>query len=166
MKKEPIVFLFVFGIFFIAFSIYQTPLGRAATLSNQVNLNSLSSSLGSNIFRNLFGGLGGLSGGGGAGGSWGGSSVSSGSGNPLTFGGRIGGITLCTCSGGRALSIGPPKGGSLLLGPGSRIYAYGRIAPGMWVLGDYSGGGICFVRVGKYCIPVPVKGTIIKIGTS
>lgn len=82
------------------------------------------------------------------------------------FGGRIGSITVCTCSVGEALGIGPPRGGSLLLAPGSRIYANSRIAPGMWVLGDYSSGGICLVRAGKYCYPVPVKGTIIKIGTS
>lgn len=84
-----------------------------------------------------------------------------------TFGGRITIVIPCTCTPGtKQISVGPPKGGDFLVTPGSQVYDYGNISPGTWVLGDYSPGGVCAIRISGECVPKPTTGTVVKMGTS
>lgn len=85
----------------------------------------------------------------------------------IPFGGRILKIIPCLCSPGIAVIVGPPRGGSFLF-IGKGLYAWWRVLPGSWVLGDYSPGATCWQPVYKGCssLITPVQGTILKIGTS
>jgi hypothetical protein len=88
------------------------------------------------------------------------------------FGGRLFIPTgpYCSASCGYAgftyVIVGPPKGGAFIVTPATKRYSKGRIQTGSWVLGDYSPGGSCSMRVGKYCVPVQSQGYITQIGTS
>lgn len=87
---------------------------------------------------------------------------------PASFGGRNYWVDYCTCSYGIRVTIGPPRPAVLWFAPGmSRLYMYYTIySPGPWTLGTYTSGGSCYQRVGKYCRPLPVQGTINIVGTS
>lgn len=52
------------------------------------------------------------------------------------FGGRIKNIIPCIKPPGLILTVGPPKGGQFFLSVNSKIYNYGVIMPGVWVLGS------------------------------
>lgn len=82
----------------------------------------------------------------------------------LGFGAPI--ILTTPCTNGIMITIGPlPSSGNYLVSttPPSKIYAYGSIKPGSWVLGTYSPGGACLVPPAA---PIPVLGTVIIMGTS
>ena len=85
----------------------------------------------------------------------------------LGFGGRILFVRECACSGGWAITVGPPKPGVFLFQPPiSQVYLYGQIfRPGAWSLGSYTPGGVCSALATE-CFPIPVLGTINKVGTS
>lgn len=85
----------------------------------------------------------------------------------LPFGGFVNTVFVCTCSPGVVLQVGPPVGGNYLVLPGTLVYEYGQVRAGVWVLGDYSPGGVCLHFVGKACVTfVPVTGTVNFMGTS
>jgi len=90
------------------------------------------------------------------------------------FGGRIGEVIQCTCSGGAVISVGGPRPGRFRFVPGaSLLYEYGQIKSiGVWVLGNYSTPTPCKVLVCPCgfltccCAIVPHKGNIQIVGTS
>lgn len=82
----------------------------------------------------------------------------------LNFGGKITWITYC-CNG-LALTVGPPKPGIFLFTAGSILHAYYQIYRiGPWVLGSATPGGFCEDPL-LMCAPIPVTGTIFRLGTS
>jgi len=85
----------------------------------------------------------------------------------LPFGGLVFNVIWCTCSVGAVVQVGPPVGGSFWVNPSTVVFPFFRIpSPGVWLLGDYTPGGACLIFVGKECVPVPVTGTILFVGTS
>jgi hypothetical protein len=86
----------------------------------------------------------------------------------IPFGGPILATWWCTCSGGIALTIGPPVGGNYVFQFGTSIpFAFGQVfRPGPWTLGTQIPGGVCLYFVGIGCAPYPAIGTIAMVGTS
>ena len=84
------------------------------------------------------------------------------------FGGQIGGIVQCTCTGGHVISVGPPRPGVFHVVPGfSQVFKYGQTKrPGAWVLGTYVPPSPCLKRIGAFCVPVPHQGNIQLTGTT
>lgn len=89
----------------------------------------------------------------------------------LAFGGRIVGMTVCTCSPAIALFVAgaitrPP--GFYALPAGARTYAMYQFHPPSWIKGKYIPGvQSCLMYYGTTCAPLPdVVGTIIMAGTS
>ena len=89
--------------------------------------------------------------------------------NPLkgAFGGKILSVQYCTCSFNLLLYIGPPRGGSFILGPGSIIYLFYQVyRSSPWVLGTSSGNAPCMQYSGNSCVKTGSGSIIKKIGTS
>jgi len=83
------------------------------------------------------------------------------------FGGRILFVQYCTCSFNLLIYIGPPRGGSFILGPGSIVYLFYQIyRSGPWVVGRSSGNASCMQYSGNSCIKTGSGSIIRKIGTS
>lgn len=86
------------------------------------------------------------------------------------FGGRILKIIKCDCPPGALfMPVGPPRAKPLIFMPGkSKLYAYGALKPGSWVLGTAEGSMICLKDAPKAPCSIPVgAGEVIKmIGTS
>lgn len=83
------------------------------------------------------------------------------------FGGRIGAVIFCSCSGWTWFSVGLPRPGQLILTSYSTppFYEYRRIAPGVWTLGTYLGLTVC--RTPPPLCPVVAVGNIVELmGTS
>ena len=81
----------------------------------------------------------------------------------LPFGGRISNVLFC-CNG-LTIAVGPPRPGVFLFTFGSILHAYYNIfQPGPWVLGLANPGGVCLTL--PFCFPMPVEGTIVRVGTS
>ena len=88
-------------------------------------------------------------------------------GSLIPFGGRILMIQECLCTGGFALTIGPPEGGKFLYMLGlSRLYKYYQIRPSVWTVGVAQKGGICIPVLKKCEGEIKVDGVIRKMGTS
>lgn len=84
----------------------------------------------------------------------------------VPFGGMVLFEIPCTCSAGVMLIVGPPKGGSFILTPASRIYAKYQPLPGHWVLGLADATLPCVVGIPPACIPAGEGPAIRMIGTS
>lgn len=73
------------------------------------------------------------------------------------FGGMIATITYCTCDGGLAVSVGPPRGGyfyaSLPFLASPLLFLYRMLHPGAWVLGTYVPAPGCWMYIGYGCVP-------------
>jgi len=84
------------------------------------------------------------------------------------FGGTIAVVVPCTCQAGFALtivSLAPPSVKVLLWQlPFTRPTLWFIPYPSVKTLGTYVRGGVC--ATGPLCIPLPVMGTIFRIGTS
>lgn len=95
----------------------------------------------------------------------------------LPFGGIVSYKINCSCSPGLSwiwftpLYLGGPINitGPMIYSPFSTIlYGYYMIGvPGKWHLGDYIPGvQACWIRVYKYCVPLPAVGLMSKVGTN
>ena len=94
----------------------------------------------------------------------------------LPFGGIVSTTISCTCSGTRwihftPLYLGGPTvtSGALVYSPFSTIlYANFNIgSSGKWHLGSYLPGvQACWIRVWKFCLPLPNLGLMTKVGTN
>jgi len=92
------------------------------------------------------------------------------------FGGIVSTSIRCTCSAGNRwiwftpLYLGGPAviAGPLIYSPASTIlYADLNIGvSGKWHLGDYHPGRACWIRVSRFCLPLPALGIITKVGTN
>ncbi|MDP3726084.1 MAG: hypothetical protein Q8R36_02710 [bacterium] len=86
------------------------------------------------------------------------------------FGGRILKIIKCDCPPGALfMPVGPPRAKLLMFIPGvSKLYAYGALKKGRWVLGTTGGAMVCLMDTDDIPCAIPVgAGEIIKmIGTS
>jgi len=83
----------------------------------------------------------------------------------ILMGGMIKNIVFC--ANGKLLYIGPPRAGAFLFTPATRLYKWGILRPGAWVLGTASPGGACVCPYGDCKLPpLPAQGTIIMMGTS
>ncbi len=86
------------------------------------------------------------------------------------FGGRILKIIKCDCPPGALfMPVGPPRAKLLMFIPGvSKLYAYGALKKGRWVLGTTGGVMICLIDGPHVPCSIPVgAGEVIKmIGTS
>jgi len=84
----------------------------------------------------------------------------------IPFGGRI--LWVEYCCNGIDLVVGPPRPGEFMFTRGSILHAYYNIYEvGPWVLGLAAPGGVCqMVYSFPPCLPRPVEGTIIRVGTS
>ena len=96
--------------------------------------------------------------------------VTAGPGQP--FGGMIFYVQTCTCSGNFAVFFvdlsSSPVGLPLIYQPGfTTVYQFGPpLSLGRWMLGTWTGGGLCKVWAGKFCFIVPTAGTMFMVGTS
>jgi len=95
----------------------------------------------------------------------------------LPFGGLVSYPITCTCSPGNIwiwftpLYLGGPINitGPMVYSPFSTIlYGYYMIGvPGKWHLGDYVPGvQACWIKVYKFCVPLPAVGLMSKVGTN
>jgi len=93
----------------------------------------------------------------------------------LPFAGIVSYTIPCTCSGTLWIWFSPLYlGGSVVItGPmiyspySTTLYAYFKIGvPGLWHLGDYTPTPICWIRVYKFCAPLPAVGLMSKVGTN
>ena len=95
----------------------------------------------------------------------------------LPFGGIVSYPITCTCSPGNIwiwftpLYLGGPINitGPMVYSPFSTIlYGYYMIGvPGKWHLGDYVPGvQACWIKVYKFCVPLPAVGLMSKVGTN
>lgn len=94
---------------------------------------------------------------------------------PLGFGGQVVTWLPCTCSGSLWIFYAPLKvpssfpGGPLNYAPYSTLtYSfYNMVTPGVWHLGTYMPGVQgCWIEAGFTCVPLPVLGQEIMVGTS
>lgn len=88
----------------------------------------------------------------------------------LPFGGPLAFAFFCTCSANWLITIGPlPPTYVTLLSyyPGSQAYLSYNIPATRWLLGEYTGGGVCLVYAGYGCFPIPSQGLITPmVGSS
>jgi len=83
----------------------------------------------------------------------------------IPFGGMIMGEILCTCHPPHKLIIVQEYTTNsekriLVAPPFSRLYQHWTMNPGQYVLGTYTPGPRCFIRVSLYCFPLPTDGMI------
>ena len=83
----------------------------------------------------------------------------------FNFGGRI--LDVEYCCNGVAITVGPPSPGVYLFDDTSTLYPYYNVfSPGPNVVGSAIPGGVCEDIGLLECLPVPVLGTIVQVGTS
>ncbi|MBI2054682.1 MAG: hypothetical protein HYT39_01130 [Candidatus Sungbacteria bacterium] len=84
------------------------------------------------------------------------------------LGGIITNIVYCTCINAQLLIVGPPRAGNFLFFPGvTRLYAFGSVKIGSWVLGIASPAEqACLVYAGVGCVSAGSGKPIIMMGTS
>lgn len=85
----------------------------------------------------------------------------------LPFGGFVNYVQYCTCSMAIASVVGPPVGGTFVYAPGTVTYAYGQVyRSGVWLLGNWTPGGVCLFYAGVGCGTFPVWGRMSEVATS
>lgn len=84
----------------------------------------------------------------------------------LPFGGPLAFAFYCTCSFNWLITVGPlPPTYVTLLSyyPGSQAYLSYNIPATRWLLGEYTGGGVCLIVVPHGCLSLPTQGLITPV---
>ncbi len=94
----------------------------------------------------------------------------------LPFGGIVSSRFSCTCSGTTWIWFTPLYLGGPVVATGALVYSpfstilYANLnigVSGKWHLGDYLPGvQACWIRVWKFCLPLPSLGLMTKVGTN
>lgn len=93
---------------------------------------------------------------------------------PIAFGGRLTQVKFCNCSASYWLFYAPLPDSSFPGGPlsyvpyATKVYSFYKMTtPGVWHLGTYLPGvQSCWVAVHHGCLPLPVLGQEVMVGTS
>ena len=90
-----------------------------------------------------------------------------GSGTP--FGGRVLNVQSCDLICGspyEMIIVGPPVGGTYLIGPTTTVYREFDYSTGHWVLGLAGGTDVCLILVFEECVPIGAGPVVEIMGTS
>lgn len=88
------------------------------------------------------------------------------------FGGRVLTEVPCTCGASTLITVGPPRPGTFLITPASRVHKNYRPVPGRWVLGIAAAPAPCMMLVFTIlppfvtCAPRGEGAVVLRIGTS
>lgn len=83
------------------------------------------------------------------------------------FGGRVIASIPCGCDPGFSMvTVGPPRGGTFIKSPVTRVYQYRKVSSRKWVLGIAAGMFVCRVPTPDGCETVGKGSIMIKVGTS
>lgn len=89
---------------------------------------------------------------------------------PAPFGGRVLFTVLCTCglsTGSTLVTVGPPRGGTFMKTPLTRVFEHKSVFPPNWVLGLAAGTMTCLEgALIFFCVPIGTGKIMLIVGTS